>query len=327
MRIALTGGGGFIGSHLVARMVAAGMDVTLVGPDTGKSRYVASLVARGAVKFFRCDGTFGDEDLLPRVLEGTDALVLLRYVMPTPASLPQRMLDEFDVNVAPTIRLLRAALDSTPHIVFASSVSVYGEPERPHVREDDTPRPLTPYAVAKLACEHAIAHLAAAAGRSATILRYATVYGPGETVPRAIPNFIRATLSGAQPRVNGSGLDERDYVHVADVVDATLAAMRRRASGVYNVGTGIGTATVDVARLVIRATGSSVAPVCAGARESLPPSRIICDTEAARSGLGFVARRSLAQALPEEIGWFRAQRDIRARADMGSDQTQASAHV
>lgn len=327
MRIALTGGGGFIGSHLVARMVAAGMDVTLVGPDTGKSRYVASLVASGVVKFFRCDASFDDEDLLPRVLEDSDALVLLRYVMPTPASLTQRTLEEFDANVAPTIRLLRAALDSTPHIVFASSVSVYGEPDRPHVHEDDVPRPLTPYAVAKLACEHAIAALVSAAGRTATILRYATVYGPGETVPRAIPNFIRATLSGTQPRVNGSGLDERDYVHVADVVDATLAALRGRAVGVYNIGTGVGTSTLDLARLVISAAGSSVTPVCAGARACAAPTRIVCDTHAASSGLGFVARRSLAQGLPEEIGWFRAQRDLRARADIGSDHTQASAHV
>ena len=82
IRVVMTGGGGFIGSYLLARLVGAGMDVTLIGPHTGKSRYTASLVEKGIVRFLRCDGSFTDEDLLPRILRSADALLLLGYVMP-----------------------------------------------------------------------------------------------------------------------------------------------------------------------------------------------------------------------------------------------------
>ncbi|HKC91673.1 MAG TPA: NAD-dependent epimerase/dehydratase family protein, partial [Candidatus Limnocylindria bacterium] len=82
MRIAMTGGGGFIGSHLLSRMIASGMDVTLVGAGIGKSRYTASLVARGEVRFLRCDTEFRQQEILRRALQDVDALVLLGHVMP-----------------------------------------------------------------------------------------------------------------------------------------------------------------------------------------------------------------------------------------------------
>jgi len=315
IRVVMTGGGGFIGSYLLARLVGAGMDVTLVGPHTGKSRYTASLVEKGIVRFLRCDGSFTDEDLLPRILRSADALLLLGYVMPTSSSPAQRLLDELTCNVSPTLRLVRAALRSRPHVVFASSVSVYGVPPHSPVSEDDRPSPSTPYAIAKLVCEEAIQLLCGADAATASILRYSTVYGPGEVVPRAIPNFIRATLAGTPLIVNGDGQDEHDYVHVADVVDATMEALRRRAAGVFNVGTGIGTTTFDLAKLVLKLADTSTpilsAPGQPGAGRRL---QIVCDTEAARTALGFVARRSLPEGISEEIGWFRSEQDQCARA-------------
>ena len=114
-------------------------------------------------------------------------------------------------------------------------------------------------------------------------------------------------MKGEPPIVNGDGLDEHDYVHVADIVEATVAALRHRAEGVFNVGTGIGTRTIDVARLVLELTGSRSELVHRAARvDPAGPVRIICDTAAARSELGFVARRALAEGITEEIGWFRA---------------------
>jgi nucleoside-diphosphate-sugar epimerase len=308
LRVVLTGGGGFIGSYVLARMMGAGIDVTLVGPNTGKSRYTASLVAAGDVRFIQCDESFAQEGVLGSALAGVDALVLMGYVMPTASSVPDRLLEEFDRNAEPTVRLLRLAGERVRQVVFASSASVYGAPARVPVRESDALSPTTPYAIAKVACEQAIRVMSEASGLRCAILRFSTVYGPGELVPRAIPNFIRAALAAKMPVIRGDGLDERDYVHVTDVADATLMAVKREAQGVYNVATGIGTTTREIARLVYHLAGSTAAPVFDVSTDvTRAPTQLVCDTEAGRRELGFTARRSLHEGISEEIGWFRSQ--------------------
>jgi UDP-glucose 4-epimerase len=308
-RVVMTGGGGFIGSHVLARLAATGADVTLVGATTGKSRYTASLVASGDVRFLRCADSFTEEDVLRRALADADALVLLGYRVPAATAPDHRLSEELALNVAPVIRLLRAADGRARHIVFASSVSVYGSPRSLPVDETTAPRPQTAYAISKLLCEEAIQLLCATAGSTATILRYSTVYGSGETVPRAIPNFIRAALASRPPVINGDGLDAHDYIHVANVAEATVAAVARRVPGVFNVGTGVATATMDLAHLIVRLVGSDVAPVHGIARGS-ERVRIACATAAAEAALGFRSSRTLEQGLPEEIGWFRSEANV-----------------
>jgi UDP-glucose 4-epimerase len=308
MRVVMTGSGGFIGAHVLARMVGAGVDVTLLGPDTGRSRYTASLVSAGTVRLLRCDSAFLDGDVLRPVLAEADALVLLGYVKPESRSPAQHLLDEFRYNLTPLLRLLASAEEGVRHVVFASSISVYGSPERAPVSESDPPRPRTPHAIAKLASEHALRVWATTCGASASILRYSTVYGPSETAPRAIPTFIRAALSGESPIIDGDGLDEYDYVHVADVAEATLAALQHKADGTYNIGTGIGTTTLELAKLVIALTGATATPVLCPTRSSdHVRTRLFCDTERARATLGFAARHSLADGIREEAGWFKSQ--------------------
>src|SRR5207248_1622514 len=209
------------------------------------------LVSAGTVRFLRCDDSFTEDDILRPALADAEALVLLGYNRPSALSPARRLSEELVGNLAPLVRLLRAAEGSARQVIFASSVSVYGSHANAPFRETDAPRPKTPYAIAKLASEESIEIVCAASGWAPCVLRYSTVYGPGETVPRAIPNFIRAALDGQPPLVNGDGRDVHDYVHVADVVDATLAALQRGAAGVFNIGTGVGTTTLDLARLVL----------------------------------------------------------------------------
>src|SRR5438477_800446 len=104
MRIVLTGGGGFIGSYLLARLIGAGDEVTLIGPNTGRSRYTAALVATGDVRFLQCEDTFGDQGVLRSAFADADALVLLGYVMPASFGNAQRLLDECSRNVEPVVR-------------------------------------------------------------------------------------------------------------------------------------------------------------------------------------------------------------------------------
>jgi nucleoside-diphosphate-sugar epimerase len=309
MRVVMTGGGDFIGSNLLARMIGAGMHVTLIGPDTGESRYTASLVRAGDVCFVRCDADFGDEVMLRAALKDAEAIVLLGYIPPRGPSLADCFLDELSRNVAPTLRILRAAVGEARHVVFASSVAIYGAPARAPVRESDAPFPTTPYAIAKLTAEQAVRATCSAAGMSASILRYSTVYGPGDTTHGAVTNFIQVALAGRPPVIDGDGLDEHDYIHVADAAEASLAALRHRADGTYNVGTGIGATTLDVARLVTDLANAKTTPVCrTWARSNHARTRIVCDTELAGTHLGFTARRVLVDGITEEIGWLKAQR-------------------
>jgi len=307
MRVVMTGGGGFIGSHLLARMIGAGMDVTLIGSTIGRSRYTASLVSAGTVRFLRCDDSFSEDDILRPALADAEALVLLGYARPSSLSPARRLGEELVLNLAPLVRLLRAAEGKTRQVIFASSVSVYGSHATAPVREIDAPRPETPYAIAKLAGEESIEIVSAASGWTSCVLRYATVYGAGETVPRAIPNFIRAALDGQAPVIAGDGRDEHDYVHVSDVVDGTMLAIRRRASGVFNIGSGTGTSTLDLARIVVRLAGANLEPAFFQRTESTDaPVRVVCATDLARNAFNFSASRSLADGITEEIGWFRS---------------------
>jgi len=308
VRVVMTGGGDFIGSHLLARMVGAGIHVTLIGPDTGDCRYTASLVTAGDVCFVRCDRDFADEVTLRSALRDAEAIVLLGYVPPRGPSLSECFLDELSYNVAPTLRILCAAVGEARHIVFASSVAVYGAPARAPVRESDAPSPMTPFAIAKLTAEQVVRATCSATGMSASILRYSTVYGPGEAGHGVVSKFIHAVLAGQPPVMDGDGLDEHDYIHVADVAEATLAALRHRADGVYNIGTGIGTTTLDLARLVSEHAQAKAAPVCrTWRRAGEGRTRIVCDTELAAAQLGFTARRVLVDGITEEIGWLRAK--------------------
>lgn len=307
-RVVLTGGGGFIGSRLLTALVADGAQVTLVGPSLGKSATTARLVDEGVARFVRCGTTFRDDPLLRETLRSAELLVLLGYLPPTSVDPERRVFEELSLNVSANLELLDLTSDDLRHVLFSSSVSVYGYPNRAVVDESDEGRPRTPYGSAKLACEEALWRVATERRLGLTVLRYATVYGPGETVPRAIPNFIRAALGGTPLSIDGDGLDENDYVFVDDVVDATRAALLRRATGIYNVGTGVGTTTLEVARLVLRLAS------CDAEIEHRPPradrpgrARLVCATQRARDGLDFSARWRLADGVQREIAWFRNQ--------------------
>ena len=133
--------------------------------------------------------------------------------------------DEVSSNLLGTLRFLANIGQRAINIIFPSSVEVYGVPDRLPMPECHHLRPLSPYAVAKAAVEEFLLVHAFKSNNSVTILRYATVYGPGELEPLAIPNFIRAILNGKSPVIDGDGLDVRDYVFINDVVDATLLAI------------------------------------------------------------------------------------------------------
>jgi UDP-glucose 4-epimerase len=160
------------------------------------------------------------------------------------------------------------------------------------------------YSYGKLASENYLRLYAAENGVSASILRYSTVYGPMETDPRAIPNFIRCVLNGRSPVINGRGEDIRDYVHVNDVVEATLLALAHDIEEVqiFNVGSGKGYTTCEIAERIIKLTGKRVKPIHKPSDHT--PKRIVCDITHARDILGYWPKVELNQGLVDEINFF-----------------------
>jgi len=301
----VTGGGGFIGAHLLGHLVAAGAQVDLLGPTPLKRRTVRSLIERDHVRYkpFALEGDAVD---LANALAGCDALVHLRYRPPATDGFWSQLLEGVSDNLLETIRLLdAAAVAGVGQVCLASSVNVYQPPALGVDENAAVGGSLKPYAVVKLQQEECVRRWSRETGRPAAILRLATVYGPGETVGRAIPNFIRAALAGERPVVAGRGASLFDPIYVGDVAAAFLCALEKGSEGTFNIATGRGWPTKYVARLVMR--------LCAAdgdveLNRAKPDSdRPVCNVARAQSVLGFKATTSLETGLQAEIDWLRTQ--------------------
>ncbi len=253
-RILVTGGAGFIGSHVVDAFVAAGHAVAVLDNlSTGKMENL-----NPAARFYRAD--LRDAEAVaaivaaeqPEVICHQAALANVRHSVADPAGYAL-------VNVIGTLHLLQAArqVGCVQRFLFASSGgAIYGEPEELPAGETCPPRPLDPYGVSKLACEHYLYSYRHTAGLEYVALRYANVYGPrqdpfGEAGVVAI--FARAMLEGRPVTINGDGCQTRDFVYVGDVARANVLALTR-GTGVYNIGTGQATDIQTIFRKLARLT-------------------------------------------------------------------------
>jgi UDP-glucuronate 4-epimerase len=233
MRYVVTGAAGFIGSHLAEALLAAGHEVVGIDSFTDyydpavKERNASGLdvrrldLARDELDFGGWDGVFH--------LAGQPGVRSFGDVFPL----------YVERNVLASQRVFEAAASSGARVVFASSSSVYGEAERYPTPEETPPRPLSPYGITKLACEH----LARASGKSlgldAVVLRYFNAYGPRQRPDMAFPRVVEALLEGRPFTLFGDGEQSRSFTYVGDVVAASMLAMEGAAAGaVYNVGGG-----------------------------------------------------------------------------------------
>jgi UDP-glucose 4-epimerase len=308
MRILVTGGAGFIGSHVADACLARGHDVLVLDDLSGGRR---ENVPDGA-RFVTLDIRDGDAVAREVAAFRPDAISHQAAQVSVSVSTrePQR---DAQVNVAGTLHLLEAAVQSgVSRFVFASTGgAIYGElpaPERGEIGRP--PRPLSPYACSKLAVEGYLGYYRHAHGLDATVLRYANVYGPrqdphGEAGVVAI--FTQRLLAGQALQVNARQAlgDEgciRDYVFVADVVEANVRALEGRiAEPMVNVGTGVETTTRDLATRLARAIG--VTPTFGhGPRRAGDVERSVL---APWSGLS--APVTLDAGLADTVSWFRAR--------------------
>lgn len=266
-RALVTGGAGFVGSHLVDRLLAHGHHVCVVDDlSTGS----ATNVSAGA-QFQRAD--ICDLDALQDVVAQFKPEVVFHAAAQTDVRRSVREPD-FDarINVLGGLNVLRSAIaggGGARRIVYASSAAVYGNPARVPVTEADPTRPISEYGASKLAFEHYLSAYAARGLIEYAALRYANVYGPrqGSTGEAGVVSiFTRQMLAGEPVTIFGDGTKTRDYVYVGDVVEATVRAATGPSGVVANVGWGREVSDLDLFRAVAAATGYARAPVYAADR-------------------------------------------------------------
>ncbi len=305
MKVMVTGGAGFIGSHLVDRLIQEGHEAVVVDNlSTGKRKQV-----NRAARFYKLDV---QSPRLERVFrkERPSVLMHLAAQMDIRRSVEDPIFDA-QSNILGTINVLAQAVHhGSRKVVFASSGgAIYGEQEVFPAPESHPTRPLSPYGISKLAGEFYLAYYQQYTGIQYVSLRYSNVYGPrqdphGEAGVVAI--FTQKMLSGEQPIVNGTGRQTRDFVFVEDVVDAHLAVMGKDVQGCYNVGVGEETSINELFGMLADLTKSGSKQVHGPAKKG-EQARSVVDSTKLRQELGWEPRTPLSEGLSRTVEFFRRQ--------------------
>lgn len=308
MKYLVTGGAGFIGSHLVGMLLEQGGEVRVLDNfSTGKRENLAGM--QGALEIL--EGDLRDTALLAAAVRGVDVVFHQAAFVSVPQSM-QEPRDCFDVNVTATSNLLEAArLEGVQRVVFASSAAVYGDSTAMPLVEETSLRALSPYAASKRVDEIYGQLYTTAFGLEVVGLRYFNVYGPRQRpdsiYAAAVPIFIRSLLDGKPVTIHGDGGQTRDLIHIRDVVRANLTAAEHPAAPgqVFNVCTGQETRIIDLIEILQDLFPDVPAPVFSAARPG-DIYRSIGSPRKAADRMGFRARVTLEQGLKETVAWMRA---------------------
>jgi UDP-glucose 4-epimerase len=307
-RILVTGGAGFIASHVADQLVAAGHEVTVVDNlSTGKREHVPA-----AAKFYPYDIKSPEtagliRDWQPQVIVHHAAQMSVQVSVSDPVKDAQE-------NILGSLNLFQAAAQArVEKIIFASTGgAMYGNEAPLPAREDDRAQPEAPYGIAKMAVEHYLHFYQAEHGIIPICLRYANVFGPrqnGQGEAGVVAIFIEKLLAGQQPRINGDGLQTRDFVFVGDIVAANLLALDYPTSGTFNVGTGKETDIVTIYLKLQELMASPLGPVHGPAKPG-EQRRSVLDSTLARKELGWQPKTTLSEGLAQTVAAFKAAAGI-----------------
>ena len=305
MTILVTGGAGFIGSHVADALLDQGHTVHVLDDlSTGRPVNVPD-----AAPLHQFD-IRSDEAAALMERERFDVLVHHAAQMDVRASVADPRFDA-DVNVRGFLNLAEAGRkNGLEKIIFASTGgAIYGEPDYTPQDEDHPVRPLSPYGITKLCTEKYLYFYEQQYGIDYVALRYANVYGPrqnphGEAGVVAI--FTQRMLKGDQPIINGDGKQTRDYVYVGDVVRANLAALDCDGSGVFNVGTGVETNVNELFHTIRELTGADI-PEEHGEAKPGEQQRSVLGYETSKQELGWTPQVAIGEGLRRTVEWFERQ--------------------
>ena len=305
----VTGGAGFIGSHICERLLKEGESVRVVDNFfAGKESNLKSL--GGDVDLIR--GDIRDKQTLDEAMKGVDIVFHEAALGSVPRSVADP-LTTHEVNLTGTLNVLVAARDAgVRRVVYASSSSVYGETEELPKRESMTPQPLSPYALTKLAGEYYIKVFKQVYGFEAVALRYFNIFGPRQDpesqYAAVIPRFVMALLEGRQPTVYGDGLQSRDFTYVENVVEANLLASEADgiAGQAFNVACGGRYSLLDLLGKLNQIIGSDIAPIHEPSRTGdIRDSQ--ASIEAAERAFSYGVKVGFDEGLRRTVEWYRQQ--------------------
>ncbi|MEM4348605.1 MAG: GDP-mannose 4,6-dehydratase [Candidatus Anstonellaceae archaeon] len=291
--IAITGGSGFIGSHLIQHLKQNHQSTLIVDiamPKISSARFVQASIL--------------EQEKLQKIFAECEAIVHLAASVDVGFSVQNPQAD-FQTNAYGTLSVLEAARKAdVGKVVFASSAAIYGEPQSLPIKEAHPLCPISPYGASKLAAESYVLLYGRLYGMKNLSLRLFNVYGPGQSSTSqyagVITKFASAIKEGKQPIIYGDGKQTRDFVHVKDVCEAFWLALRRDATGAFNIGSGKEISILEVFEILSKAAGKKIQPRFLPARQG-EILRSVADCSLAKQKLGFEPKISLKSGLEQLV--------------------------
>jgi nucleoside-diphosphate-sugar epimerase len=309
MRYLVTGGAGFIGSHLVERLVRDGAEVTVLDDlSTGRREHLR--VVRDRVRFIR--GNAARLELCRRAMQGVDYVLHQAAVTSVPRS-TRNPVAAHQANVTGTLNILLAAQEAhVRRVVFAGSTAAYGDAAELPNHEALLPRPLSAYAASKVAGEAYCQAFWRTHGLETVVLRYFNIFGPRQNLESqygaVVPLFIAAALRGEPPVIFGDGGQTRDFTFVTNVVEANLLACHapaaQAAGAVFNIGCGVATSIRELWQQIADLVGTEVEPLHDAPRAG-DVRHSLASIDRAREQLGYTPTLNLEQGLQRTIAYYR----------------------
>ena len=302
-KVVVTGGLGFIGSHLIERLNQNNEIIIVDNQSSGNIKNIEGL------DFTRIDTDFGDitEVNLEQIFEGADYIFHLAAVTSVPQSVEDPIRSN-EVNITGILKVLEAARKcEVDKLIFSSSSAVYGETEQLPISESNPINPMSPYAVTKATGELYCNVYSEIYGLPTISLRYFNVFGPRQD-PKSqyaavIPIFIDKLLKNESPVIYGDGEQTRDFVSVKDVVDANLLSARSSETGVFNIGLGKSTTINQLFEIIKNTMDKDIEPVHEAERSG-EIKHSVADISKAKS-LGYSPEKDFTNKLIETVNWFK----------------------
>jgi UDP-glucose 4-epimerase len=309
MRYVVTGGAGFIGSHIAENLAGRGDEVVILDNlFSGKVENIRHLLDKPTVTFL--EGSIANQTLLQDACKGADGIFHEAAITSVPRSVKDPLASN-ETNVSGTLNVLVAAQRcGVKKIVYASSSSVYGDTPALPKREDMVPNPKSPYAITKLAGEYYCKVFSELYGMDTVALRYFNVFGPRQDphseYSAVIPKFITKLLHHESPVIYGDGSQTRDFTYVKDVAEANIRAMDSPAQGIFNVAYGNRISLVDLAHHIIEVLKED-RPLLFEPSRSGDIHDSLAAISAAQDAFGYAPQYTVKTGLLETIQWYQNQ--------------------
>jgi UDP-glucose 4-epimerase len=303
--VLVTGGTGFLGSWLTERLVKKGAAVSvLVEKECTRKACINHL---SGIK--QITGDVRDTELMERIVKGKDVVFHLAAITQVIYAI-KNPFETFDVNLMGTLSILEALRkDDSPFLVYMSTDKVYGEPKRLPIEADDPLSAKSPYDASKLAADRACYSYHKTYGTELSIVRSSNIYGGREANElRAVPDFVRSLLKSKPPVIRGSGMHERDYIYVDDIVSGlvSVAENSSKTNGeAFVFGTGRPVSVLELAKISVKCSGLKVEPIVLGKPTPGEIDRQYISYKKAGEALGWQPKVSLEKGLSLTLKWFR----------------------